>query len=126
LAASWISDPSINRTLITATPWPLEPAQMPAWLPVAQPPTAFLLALLPALERPVGLAHFHSFDERSKSIKLAILLEPAFQHQGLGTQAVRLMLDYGFATFDLHRIALSAFSSNPAGLRAYERAGFRL
>jgi RimJ/RimL family protein N-acetyltransferase len=125
LAASWVSDPQINRTLITATPWPLEPAQMPAWLPVAEPPTAFLIALQGTLDRPIGMSHFHSFDERSKSIKLAILLEPNFQGQGLGSEAVAVMLEYAFKTFDLHRVSLSAFSSNPAGLRAYERAGFR-
>ena len=123
--ATLINDPRINRTLITAVPWPIETFEVSSWLPVSDPPTAFLIAETGNLERPLGLIHFHSYDALSRSIKLAILLEVEAQNHGFGSEAVRLMVDYGFRTFDLNRIALSAFSSNPGGLRAYERAGFR-
>lgn len=36
------------------------------------------------------------------------------------------MLDYGFNALRLHNIMLSVFSYNQRGLRAYERAGFRV
>jgi RimJ/RimL family protein N-acetyltransferase len=125
LAASWINDPAVARTLITSVPWPLDPVDVASWLPSTEPPTAFLV--VPAGERrPVGLSHFHSYDAAAKSIKLAILLEPTAQGRGFGTEAVRLMVGYAFSRFDLNRVALSAFANNPAGLRAYERAGFRV
>jgi diamine N-acetyltransferase len=45
--------------------------------------------------------------------------------QGLGTEAVRLMLDYAFHALHLRNVMLEALEWNAAGLKAYERAGFR-
>lgn len=125
LAASWINDPDVGRTLVTAVPWPVTIDDVPAWLPAGEPPTSFLIVPRASPARPVGLSHFHSYDPPGASIKLAILIEPAAQGRGYGAEAVRLMVDFAFTTFDLHRISLSAFANNPVGLRAYERAGFQ-
>jgi RimJ/RimL family protein N-acetyltransferase len=125
LAAGWINDPRVNRTLVTGTPWPVSELDIGHWLPLGDPPSAFLIVPVgPGHAEPVGLTHFHSYDRKARSIKLAILIEPGSQGCGYGTEAVRLMLDHAFTTFDLNRVALSAFASNPGGLRAYERAGF--
>ncbi len=35
------------------------------------------------------------------------------------------MLDYAFTALGLHNVMLTVFEFNPAGLRAYEKAGFR-
>jgi diamine N-acetyltransferase len=45
--------------------------------------------------------------------------------QGLGTEATRLVLDYGFHVLHLHNVLLEVLDWNIAGLTAYERAGFR-
>jgi diamine N-acetyltransferase len=45
--------------------------------------------------------------------------------QGLGTEATRLALDYGFHVLQLHNVMLEVLDWNVAGLTAYERAGFR-
>jgi diamine N-acetyltransferase len=45
--------------------------------------------------------------------------------QGLGTEATRLALDYGFHVLQLRNVMLEALAWNSAGLKAYERAGFR-
>jgi RimJ/RimL family protein N-acetyltransferase len=134
MVAAWINDPRVNQTLVTAIPWPLEAPDASSWLPTGEPLMAFLIAPVSAnqtggrglVDHPVGLCHFHSYDHETRSIKIAILIEPASQGRGYGTEAVRLLVDYAFETFDLNRICLSAFGNNPAGLRAYERAGFRL
>jgi RimJ/RimL family protein N-acetyltransferase len=125
LVASWINDPRVSRTLVTAIPWPLEPSDAAIWLPSGEPLMAFLVAPVHQ-DQPVGLCHFHSYDHETRSIKIAVLIEPGSQGRGYGTEAVRLLVDYAFNSFDLNRVALSAFGSNPAGLRAYERAGFRV
>lgn len=44
--------------------------------------------------------------------------------KGLGTEAVRLIIDHVFVTLDLNRLQLEVFSHNPRGIRAYEKAGF--
>ena len=44
--------------------------------------------------------------------------------KGCGTEAIKLMLGYGFDELNLHRISLSAFDFNKRAMRAYEKAGF--
>ena len=44
--------------------------------------------------------------------------------QGLGTETTRLIVSYGFNHLGLHRIELTAYATNPAAIRAYEKAGF--
>lgn len=47
-------------------------------------------------------------------------------NQGYGTEAVRLMCDYGFTFLSLYNISLWFLSLNARGQRAYEKAGFTL
>ena len=35
------------------------------------------------------------------------------------------MLDYAFTALGLHNVMLTVFEFNPAGIRAYEKAGFK-
>lgn len=44
--------------------------------------------------------------------------------KGYGTEATRLILDYGFTVLGLNHIWLKCVAFNHAGLRAYENAGF--
>src|SRR5688500_14947221 len=45
--------------------------------------------------------------------------------QGLGTEATRLVLDFAFNVLHLRNVLLQTLASNAAGMKAYERAGFR-
>jgi RimJ/RimL family protein N-acetyltransferase len=45
--------------------------------------------------------------------------------QGLGTEATRLVLDFGFNVLNLRNVLLETLEWNVAGITAYERAGFR-
>jgi RimJ/RimL family protein N-acetyltransferase len=44
--------------------------------------------------------------------------------KGLGTEAIRLMLDYGFRTLNLHRIELFVHDFNERAQKAYKKLGF--
>jgi RimJ/RimL family protein N-acetyltransferase len=44
--------------------------------------------------------------------------------RGYGTEALRLMLRYGFEALNLHRVTLNVFGYNTRAIRAYEKAGF--
>jgi RimJ/RimL family protein N-acetyltransferase len=45
--------------------------------------------------------------------------------RGLGLEAVRLLLAFGFNDLNLHRISLQVFATNARAVKTYERAGFR-
>jgi diamine N-acetyltransferase len=53
------------------------------------------------------------------------ILVGAGRGRGLGTGATRLTLDWGFNILGLHNIMLTVLPSNAAGIRAYEKAGFK-
>ena len=45
--------------------------------------------------------------------------------KGYGSDAMRLMLRYGFTELNLHRMSLTVFEQNPRGIRSYEKCGFK-
>jgi RimJ/RimL family protein N-acetyltransferase len=44
--------------------------------------------------------------------------------KGYGTDAMRVILRYGFTELNLHRVSLGVFEYNPRAVRSYEKAGF--
>ena len=47
-----------------------------------------------------------------------------YWNQGYGSDAMRLLLKYGFNSLNLNRIYLHVFDTNPRAIRAYEKVGF--
>ena len=45
--------------------------------------------------------------------------------KGYGTEAVRLIVNYGFKTLNLNNISLSVNAENYAGIACYKKAGFK-
>jgi RimJ/RimL family protein N-acetyltransferase len=46
--------------------------------------------------------------------------------KGYGTDAVRLILQYGFIELNLRRISLGLHAYNERALKSYEKAGFKM
>jgi RimJ/RimL family protein N-acetyltransferase len=63
-------------------------------------------------------------DNRSANIRIALFAEPYFG-KGLGSEALRLMLDYGFGALNLHRISLGVYAFNARAIHVYEKLGFK-
>ena len=77
--------------------------------------------------RPAGVAGLNDIDLLHRRSTLGIVIgEPAARGRGVGTEAVGLLLDYGFTVLALHNILLTVFAFNPAGIRCYEKAGFKV
>ncbi len=73
----------------------------------------------------VGEAVLNQWDPGNQSCNFRILIGPAGQNRGLGTEATRLIVGYGFGQLGLHRIALEVYAFNPRARRTYEKVGFR-
>lgn len=61
---------------------------------------------------------------KDRCATLGIMIGAPHQGRGLGTDAVRTIVEYGFTELGLHRIHLSVNSDNPAAIAAYRKAGF--
>lgn len=76
--------------------------------------------------QPVGTAGLRDIDARHGTAEYAISIgESSARGKGYGTEATRLMLDYAFVARGLHSVLLDVSEFNPAGIRAYAKAGFR-
>ncbi len=61
---------------------------------------------------------------KNRCATLGIVLGREFWGQGFGTEAVRLIVGYGFAEMGLHRIQLGVYAYNHRAIRSYRAAGF--
>jgi RimJ/RimL family protein N-acetyltransferase len=50
--------------------------------------------------------------------------EPEYRGKGYGSDALRLVVGYGFRELGLYRVSLGVFSYNERAIRAYEKVGF--
>jgi RimJ/RimL family protein N-acetyltransferase len=70
----------------------------------------------------VRLDHVN-FTDRRASLAIGIL-DAARLGQGLGTEAIMLVLAYAFDTLGLHRVALRVLAYNERAIRSYRKCGF--
>ena len=77
--------------------------------------------------RPIGNTSLMDIDRTHRCATFGIVIgETDARGQGYGTEATRLMLDYAFTAQGLHSVQLNVYEFNLAGLRAYEKAGFKV
>jgi diamine N-acetyltransferase len=77
--------------------------------------------------RQIGVTHLRDIDGTHRTAEFGIFIgEKDCWGKGYGTEATRLMLDYGLTVLGLHNVMLTAYSFNERAMRAYQRAGFRI
>ena len=127
--ARWVNSPEVRDGLLNLgvdTPETVE-----AWVDdrvrkgAERPPAAVTFTVYDRSDdAPVGTAGLFDISYVHSSAELGISIGERRGH-GLGTEATRLVLGWAFRTLGLHNVILGALAWNEAGLRAYERAGFR-
>lgn len=72
----------------------------------------------------IGHVALFGADAGNRCATFGIVIGPEHQSQGYGTEATRLMADFGFLQLGLHRIELQVNADNVRGISAYRKAGF--
>jgi diamine N-acetyltransferase len=128
-AARWSNDPEVLPGLLRRGVH--TPETEAAWIAdamtqgAARRPSAVCFTVYDLADAaPVGTAGLFEIDHLMGRASYGILLGER-RGQGLGTDATRLVLRWAFEIIGLHNVLLGAMDWNAAGLRAYERAGFR-
>ncbi len=125
--AKWEMNPGRMATLSDRVAPPSEAAakeRIAKWSANEKGDLGFAIETLedpPALVGNIGLWGVRPKDQCAT---LGIALGREYIGRGYGTDAVRVIVDYGFREMGLHRIQLGVALFNPAGIRAYEKAGF--
>lgn len=130
LYARWWNDPEVRRGLLSIEVWNVEAAER--WVAevgaasAAEPPTQANFTVYAAADRePVGTTALMRIDHHNKVADFGLLIG-ARRGEGFGTDAARLVLRWAFEILRLENVLLSVLPSNVAGIRAYEKAGFRV
>jgi RimJ/RimL family protein N-acetyltransferase len=124
----WMNDFVVTRTLgVALRPFTSEAEE--AWFAAVSTASneANFTIYERATLRPIGNTGLRQVDHRERTADFGILIgERDCWGRGYGTEATRLVLDFGFHALGLHNVWLSVFSQNERAIRAYARAGFRV
>jgi RimJ/RimL family protein N-acetyltransferase len=125
---AWLNDPEVRKNLLVTVP--LSQAQEDNWFeqnlrrPLEEQPLGIEVHT-PKGWQLVGNCGFAKLDWHNRNAEIGIFIGDArFWNKGYGTEAMRLMVKYGFYTLNLNRIYLTVFETNHRGIRCYEKAGF--
>ncbi len=74
----------------------------------------------------LGTVSLERIDNINRCATLGIFIgEKDYFSNGYGTEAIKLILDYGFNYLNLHSINLNVMDFNPRAIRCYEKCGFK-
>ncbi len=121
----WINDPEVLSTI--GQRFPKSRIREEEWLATQyKSEKHFSVAIvIKDGDRHIGNCGFNDIDYANRKAVFGILIgEKDEWDKGYGTEAARLLVDYGFNQLNLHRISLQVYSNNPRAIRAYEKAGF--
>ena len=78
-------------------------------------------------ERMIGNCDLYDVDHRDRRAMLGIFIgDHASRGKGYGTEAIKLLLEYGFGLLNLENIMLTLDGYNQRGIRCYEKCGFKI
>lgn len=108
--------------------WGDPPPGVPTDAPWPKPPGLGELVVTAGDDAPVGTIGWHQVlygpGPGSIALDIGISLRPFARGQGHGARAQRMLAEYLFRTFPVHRLQASTDVTNVAEQRALERAGF--
>jgi len=88
--------------------------------------SVLLLIALRENDQVIGDVQIGGIDRNNRNAYIRIAIDSSkFQGKGYGSEAMLLMLDYGFGILNLHRIELNVFAYNARAIHTYEKLGFQ-
>lgn len=121
----WINDRA--QVLFNAPYKPVSLAQHEDWFTAIQRRDDVVIFGIRLLEsdKLIGSCQLHNINMVHRFAELQIRLgNVAERGKGLGTEALRLLLDFAFKDLNLHRVYLHVFGTNAAAIKMYEKVGF--
>ena len=125
--AQWEMDPGRSVMLLDRVAPPSEAAareKLAKWSANEGNELGFTIVAQDGPQQLVGHIIVFGIRPKDRSATVGIAIGRDYLGRGYGTDAMRVIVGYGFRELGLHRIQLSVAPFNPAGIRAYEKAGF--
>ncbi len=122
----WINDSEVTRTLLIHRPMNRE-AEIEFIDRMAKGEQDVVLGIVAtASGRLLGATGLNQIDTQSRQCQFGIFIgDRAERGKGYGSEATRLITGFAFATLNLNRVWLHVTAENAAGIKAYEKVGYR-
>ena len=117
---------NVSRNLRDAFPYPYTMADATRWIETAgaaDPLTSFAIEVDGSAVGGIGIVL--KDDVYRRSAEIGYWLGEEFWGRGIVTEALEIMTDYAFSTWDLCRISAGVFEWNPGSVRVLEKAGYQ-
>jgi RimJ/RimL family protein N-acetyltransferase len=77
------------------------------------------------VEKLIGNCGLHAIDWKNRVAEVGIIIgEKEYQSKGYGTEAMEILINYGFKTVNLNRIQLRVYEFNSRAINSYKKIGF--
>jgi RimJ/RimL family protein N-acetyltransferase len=75
----------------------------------------------------IGSCGFHGIDHLNQTAETGLFIgNKNYWNKGFGSEALTLLLDYGFKALNLNNIILSVCSFNTRAIKSYKKVGFKV
>ncbi len=122
----WNNDFGVTRTLARSRPTTVEQEAATYDALITDATLCCFTVYERATWRPIGTTYLAHIDHWNRCADFGIVIGERDCHgKGYGTETTRLALDYAFTVLGLNNVELTCRAHNLAGLRVYEKAGFK-
>ncbi|AVK63870.1 N-acetyltransferase [Lactobacillus sp. CBA3606] len=124
--SDWYTAGSFGRNLDTLPARPLSGEELEQTYRNLSRDTEFYFHIRTADDdRLLGFVTLFNIEWNNQIGQLAIAIgDPTDRGQGYGTEALNLMLNYGFNELNLYKVRLDVIATNQAAIAVYQNSGF--
>ena len=121
----WINDHTLNRFLESS--FPVNRESLERYYEASQPPDVFMFAIcLKENDTYIGNARLSSVNWVHRRCMYGRLIgEAEYRTRGYGSEALILLLRYGFHHLGMNRIDSAAYADNEVSLASNRKVGFK-
>jgi len=122
----WLDDPEISKPLDRYLP--ISEIGEENWvLEIERKKDVIVFTIVDKKTRePIGNCGFHKIDFKNQRAEVGILIGREYWGKGYGSEALELLISYGFVQLNLNSIASLVVSSNERSLRLHKKVGFKI
>lgn len=121
----WLNDAEVNRYLGHQVRNGTDEAFHTNWFDEYEKDDSREIFLILDGDKPIGQIGLLDINLFDKNASLYILIgEKDYWHKGIGAEAMKFILNYGFEELGLHKIWLEVHAKNENAIKLYKKFGF--
>ncbi|MBI4978911.1 MAG: GNAT family N-acetyltransferase [Spirochaetes bacterium] len=122
----WMNDLEVTQYLSTVSKQISYPGEVQFIADMQRTGSPIFSIVDTATDTVIGNCSLMGVDNVNHNAEVGIVIgEKSYLSKGYGTEAMSLLLDYGFNILNLQSIMLRVYEQNKRAIRSYEKVGFK-